>query len=496
MASSFGWRKTIHSIRFRLTLWFVAILAVILALFSLFIYSRQAQILRTEMVDQLTSQASQLEDYYRSLMRTEFEHDHEGTNSIHLPNGNLPLLQEKELMALVSSQGAIVQSQGNLPVSDLQTLLNQWSGSKNRLEPIIFPISNQDKPYLFKISPVGFEDAWQGVLVLGVPEDSAEQLPRLAMTLMLGSGFILMLAFGGGYWLADRAMSPVQRITQTARQISESDLSGRLRLNQDDELGDLADTFDAMLDRLQKAFQRQRQFTADASHELRTPLTIIELESSRALEHHRSPEEYEKALSIIQSENVWMGQLVNELLTLARMDSGQLVMRREKIILSDLVMDVIDRLTPLAHARKVTLLSGELIDVEVSGDRSLLTQMLTNLVENALKYAEGESAQVLVETGASIKSWQEGGYIRVKDNGPGIPEKHLTHIFERFYRIEESRSWSEKDEISTATGTGLGLAIAQSIARTFGGDIDVESEIGQGTTFTVWLPGFNAAGTS
>jgi signal transduction histidine kinase len=491
MASKFGWRKLFHSFRFRLTLWFVAILAVILGAFSLFIYTRQVEFLRTETVNQLTSQSRQLEDYYRSMMRIAFESDHEGPNSIHLPNGNLPLLQKNEILALVSAQGDIVQSQGDLPVADLQNLLNQWNSGQNRLEPIVYQVSNQDKPYLFQITPVGFEDSWQGVLVLGVIEDAAEQLPRLAMTLFLGSCFILVLAFGGGYWLADRAMSPVQRITQTARQISESDLSGRLRLNRDDELGDLADTFDEMLDRLQNAFERQRQFTADASHELRTPLTIIELESSRALDRHRSPEEYEKALAIIQSENEWMSQLVNELLTLARMDAGQLVMRREKVILSDLVMDVIDRLTPLARARKVKLLSGEMIDVEVYGDRSLLTQMLTNLVENAIKYAQGETAQVLVESGASTDRLQEGGFIRVKDNGPGIPAENLSHIFERFYRIEEARNRIERDEISTATGTGLGLAIALSIAKSFGGNIDVESQIGEGTTFKVWLPRIN-----
>ena len=168
-----------------------------------------------------------------------------------------------------------------------------------------------------------------GYILLADPIDPDNQLPRLFVSLTLGIG-TLAIAMIGGVWLADRVMRPVKTITHTAQTIGETDLSMRLHLEQKDELGELADTFDAMLDRLQAAFERQRQFTADASHELRTPLTIVELEASRAPAAQHSPADYERALSIIYSENQFaMIRLVNNLLTLARMDAGQVVLHKE-----------------------------------------------------------------------------------------------------------------------------------------------------------------------
>ncbi|MEJ2353846.1 MAG: HAMP domain-containing protein, partial [Anaerolineales bacterium] len=141
--------------------------------------------------------------------------------------------------------------------------------------------------------------------------DPTGQLHRLFLTLLVGGLGMLVIALAGGYWLADRAMRPVKTITLAAQQISETDLSRRLNLGRQDELGKLADTFDQMLARLQAAFDRQRQFTADASHELRTPLTIVNLEASRALDGKRSRQEYQQALSLIQSENEFMSRLVS-----------------------------------------------------------------------------------------------------------------------------------------------------------------------------------------
>jgi signal transduction histidine kinase len=243
-----------------------------------------------------------------------------------------------------------------------------------------------------------------------------------------------------------------------------------------------------MLDRLQAAFERQRQFTADASHELRSPLAIIELESNRALERLRTPKEYEKVLRLIQSENEWMSSLVNELLLLARMDARQIAMRAERLDLSDVVLDVTERLNPLAQARGVVLKTGALIECYVQADRVYLAQLLINLVENAIKYTQRNDASVLVESANQVLGDQQWSLVRITDNGPGIPEEHLPYIFNRFYRMDKARSRQVDDEGEQVSGSGLGLAIAKSIAEVYGGKIDVHNQVGIGKTFTVWLP--------
>ena len=279
---------------------------------------------------------------------------------------------------------------------------------------------------------------------------------RFLLTLVGGSLLTIAIALAGGFWLADRAMRPVKTITQAARTIGETDLSRRINSQSKDELGELANTFDAMLARLQAAFERQRQFVADASHELRTPLTIVNLETSRAIASRRSPQEYQQALSIIHSENDFMTSLVNDLLTLARMDAGQTTIEKKPLDLSDVVVETVERLTPLATRNGVTLEAGNLPETRILGDRQYLLQMLSNLVENAIKYSTGENKRVWVETGTSDGS----AWVRVSDNGPGIAAEHIPHLFDRFYRVDKARTretggWRRIG--LSPNGSGLGL---------------------------------------
>ena len=327
---------------------------------------------------------------------------------------------------------------------------------------------------------------------MGGPVDPDGRLASLTLNLTLGSLAILLLYLVGGYWLAGRVMRPIQTITHAARQISETDLRRRLNLGTKDELGELGDTFDQMLARLEAAFDRQRQFTADASHELRTPLTIIGLETERALEHHRKPEDYQQALKVIQNENEYMARLVSDLLTLARMDAGQAILKPEPLDLGDLALEVVERLTPLAAHNGVQLTAGDLPEVHINGDRQYLMQMMTNLVQNAIKYVKGENKIVQVEAGCDRQSPHAYAWVRVSDNGPGIPSEHLAHLFDRFYRVDKARTRLDESgaqaDLNNATSTGLGLAIVQWIARVHGGEASVRSEVGQGSTFEVRLP--------
>jgi signal transduction histidine kinase len=197
-------------------------------------------------------------------------------------------------------------------------------------------------------------------------------------------------------------------------------------------------------------------------------------------------------LQVIQSENELMSHLVNDMLTLARMDARQESLNQEPLDLSDLALDVVERLVPLAARQEIKLETGELPEVLILGDRQSLTQMLTNLVENAIKYTAQNGADqmrhILIEAGTHPT--RTLGWVRVSDTGPGIPREHLAHLFDRFYRVDESRTRSEdaSNDESFPTGSGLGLAIVESIAKLHGGTIEVQSELGKGSIFEITFP--------
>jgi heavy metal sensor kinase len=287
----------------------------------------------------------------------------------------------------------------------------------------------------------------------------------------------LLLAVAVGLFLAGRALDPIDRITRTADQIGAENLSRRLDLPPSaDEVGRLAATFDRMLDRLDRAFRRQRQFTADASHELRTPLAMLISQAEVALGRRRTASEYQRVLAGVRDDARRMDQLLGELLTLARADAGQELLMREPLDLGDLTTDVVAAMEPLARARGVELRLGPIEAVEVQGDQTRLTQLLVNLVDNGLKYTPaGGPVTVSVER-------QDGtAVIQVADGGVGIASEHLPHVFERFYRVDAARSRAEG-------GAGLGLTIGRWIAEAHGGTIRADSELGRGSTFTVHLP--------
>ena len=207
-------------------------------------------------------------------------------------------------------------------------------------------------------------------------------------------------------------------------------------------------------------------------------MTIVNLETSRALSASRPPQEYERALKVIHGENEFMSHLVNDLLTLARMDSGQMVMEKNPVDLSDIALEAIERLSPLAERTHVTLEVGDLPETPFTGDRRYLLQMVSNLIENGIKYTSGNDRRVKVETGAG-----EGSvWVRVSDHGVGIPEESLPHLFERFYRVDKARRRDDEDHPS---GSGLGLSIVQWIAKAHGGEVHVESRVGEGSVFQV-----------
>ena len=486
-----------RSIRFRLALWFVFILGVVILIFCVFVYTLQVRDLRQAAADRLEDKAEKLTGFLRVSSREYFQH-----SQIRIPNdpsSGESFLHEGDVLAFVDRSGKVIQSWGPPDTSRVSLWVRQGLQGEqlekpfsSRLIPATIEIENSPVDYLVAIVPVLADRNLVGYFLVGNPIDPGRQLPRLQVSLGLGSAFTLLAAMLGGFWMADRAIHPVKQITGAARTMSETDLSRRLNLNRRDELGELADTFDGMLARLQAAFERQRQFTADASHELRTPLSIVELEAGRALSARRSSQEYERVLQVIKSENQFMIRLVNNLLTLARMDSGQVALNKEELDISDVALEVVERLAPLAHQQGVRLITGELPELPVLGDHQYLAQMISNLIENGVKYSSGESRQVEASTGWRETRNVKEAWLRIVDNGPGIPAEHLPLLFDRFYQVDKARtrltSDAESEDDPELTGAGLGLSIAQWIAKAHDGEILVHSEPGGGSTFEVVLP--------
>jgi two-component system, OmpR family, sensor kinase len=535
-------RSLVSSIRFRLTVWYVLILALVLSVFSTLVYASQAQSLRAELSDSLRAAGQRIAATYNPK---------DGRLYIPAqPNGKDAWVRETDLVLLLDGKGAPVQGLGmpigntdykrllaelqlppaargtsasadllakleavkrsGTPLSDKQAelLMAGLTHTGDSFMPFTFVGKVSEGPasrnYLFYSTDLMFDGYRIGTVVLGRPREDLAQLERLLATLLLAAPATLVVAALGGYWLAARAMRPVRTIAHTAQAIGERDLHRRLNLGTRDELGELAATFDGMLDRLEAAFQRQRQFTADASHELRTPLTIVDLEAGHALAAleagRATPEEHRRALSVIRDETACMARLVNDLLTLARADAGRIALRREEIDLSDLALEVVERLDPLARENGVQLRTQDLPELKIAGDRLYLGQMLANLVENAIKYSHDMQGWVRIETGRVASGGTELAWVRVEDNGPGIDPDHLPHLFDRFYRADRARSVApqrgprtpqrESGEASGGHpgGSGLGLSIVQWVAQAHGGRVEVGSQVGEGSTFEVLLP--------
>ena len=287
----------------------------------------------------------------------------------------------------------------------------------------------------------------------------------------------LLLAGGGGWLLARRALRPVDRMAETARRISAEHLAARLEDGgANDELSRLAQTLNEMLGRLDTSFRQIRQFSADASHELQTPLTILKGEIEVALRMPRTPEEYQRILKSALEEIDRVARLVEGLLLLARADAGVLRMDLQPVDLAQLVEDVYGQAKVLADRRKITLLLGVMEPLSIRGDYERLRQVLLNLVDNGIKYTPSGGRVTL-----SLQRDGEWASLRVTDTGIGLSPGDQEKIFERFYRSAEDRSRGEG-------GAGLGLCIARSIAEAHGGKIQVESTPGLGSTFTVLLP--------
>ena len=287
---------------------------------------------------------------------------------------------------------------------------------------------------------------------------------------------LLVLSVIGGYFIARQALKPIKNLTEAANAISDGqDLKARIGMPKgNDEVSQLAASFDNMFDRLEKSFEAEQRFTSDASHELRTPTTVILAECDYAQKNAETIEEYRSAMDVIQRQAEKMSVLVKSLLEITRMDQGTQKVNFEYADLSELMTVVCEEHALVAERGirlETTIQSGVFCEMDVF----LITRALQNLLDNAYKFGR-EDGWIR----AALSRDAEGAVIIVADNGIGIAQDQLDQIFKRFYQIEENRG--------TQTGLGLGLSMVEQIVRLHGGTIEVKSKLGAGTTFTVRLP--------
>lgn len=478
------------SLRFKLTLWYVLILGILLVSFSSLLYFTLSKSLHRDVDNKLRSlaeliaseSASPLSKFgFGNLDRTletsmnlkpmgKFiqvldESGNIGRKSDNLRNVQLPI----SLMALKNaSRGAITfetnHSFGNAP-----------------LRIITFPVLENN--HVARI-----------VQVASSLEDVEDALNTLLIILVIAVPLALLVASLGGQFLANKALRPVDRIAQTARMITSQNLNQRIEPSKvKDEISRLIETFNEMISRLDQSFRQIKQFSTDASHELKTPLTILKGEVEVALRKERSPDEYVQILKSNLEEVNRMSQIVEDLLLLSKADSGEIRLNREDINLTEILNEVVGQMRMMAQSKNLRLeTSNHHEEIHMFGDPLQIRELFLNLIENGIKYTEeGGSIRIGLTRETHLHDGNQSGWAKgdqaefakviISDTGIGIAKEDQERIFDRFFRVDKARSREEG-------GSGLGLSICKWIVEAHKGEIKVESNLGKGSSFIVKLP--------
>jgi two-component system, OmpR family, sensor kinase len=457
------------SIRWRLTLWFSLILLVILIISGVVLNA----LLRTYLYNDTDVNLRN----YSARVHGTIHGNSDGPLDYSVIHSSLPPINEFSspgiYIQIIDSNGTVVVKSDSLVNQDLpfSTSLVQKglsgdtgiqtvsAGDNTNLRIMVSPLYTSDQTLILEVA--------QSLK----PVESALRTFRLA--LIGGAVLALLLTIILGALLIRQTLKPVETIMRTARNIEEnSDLNKRVGYQgPEDEIGRLANTFDHMIERLDNVFKAQSNFIADASHEIRTPLTVIK-GNLDLLKRNIGEADRQESLQAIESETRRLTKIAEDLLLLANVESGQ-DFKPEPVLLRDLITEEVQRARLVAGNRSIV--TGQLGDLTVIGDIHKLDQVVSNLVDNAIKYTpdNGTITLSLVEDG----NWAR---LEIRDTGIGIDPSDIPHLFDRFYRVDKARSRS-------AGGTGLGLAIVKGIVDQHGGKVTVISQPGKGSTFTVWL---------
>ena len=467
-----------RSIRARLTLWYVGVLAAALISLSIVCYFVAERLLYTRMDASLlatlkdTDQAIQREAEIKTLDREALA---TALETVHYPNRTIWILDNNGKTLAVK-----------------KTL----TGPELRFPRHLDRVTNAPHYYELDDDPdTAGDDSCRGVfhqipnlpasaplvaVVSQSDETLEDQMDTLQTLAAVGVPLTLVLAGGGGWFLARRSLAPVTVIAETVRKITAQNLEGRVPIkNPKDEIGVLSAEFNQLLDRLATAFTQQRQFMTEASHELRTPLSVMRTAAEVTLgKAGRSDAEYREALSIVKQQTGRLTQLVDGMFALARADMGQQSLHATDFYLDEMAEQVARTASVLASQKQQRVETQVAEECPYRGDEGLVRQMLLALLDNAIKYTpEGGMVKLVLENRDSRYA------ISVSDNGPGIPAADQPHIFDRFFRGPMHVASS-----NGGAGAGLGLAIARSIAELHRGQLTLERSDACGSTFLILLP--------
>lgn len=330
------------------------------------------------------------------------------------------------------------------------------------IKRIVLPLDNKD--YLLAIAtPVNDIKSIQKQLIFWL----------LIIIPLIGIPFALWSKFS-----AKKISRPLEIMSNRAKKVTINRLSENIEIPLSyKEVEDLTESFNEMIQRLKRSILEIKRFTSDASHELRTPLAVLKSQIQVALREREIPPEFRRILEEEFNEVIYMEKIVNNLLFLSRFDSAEIKMENSIVDLSDLVIEQCEKMKIFAKSKNVRIILGHIDPVKVLGDKTCLTQMISNLVDNAIKYNK-QGGKVYVDLSLPLSN---SCSLRIKDTGIGIPKDEISHIFDRFYRVDKSRS-------RKIMGSGLGLSIVKLIAELHHGDINIKSEKDQGTAITISLP--------
>jgi heavy metal sensor kinase len=456
------------SIGLRLTLWYLAIFALAQIVFGAGMWLILRHNLYDIAEDDLESQVDDLKGFLQAQKRDASIADlHEGVAATYglEHSGDYLQVETRDRQLIYRSQFLQAHPVSGLPAG----LANELSFADRTIDgrPLRFvttQIETNGCTYIIA----------SGVLI----DDVVGTLSLFRIYLLMFAPLLLLAAAGGGYWLSRRALAPVDAIVQMAREVSGTNLHSRLqKLDTGDELQRLSDTLNEMLDRLESAFLRVTQFTADASHELRTPISLIRTEAELALRRSRTEGEYRESLRHILLEAERTTALIEELLSLARADSGREMLTMRSFDLGEALRGAAEGWRQIASIRNLQFRAQiDSAGVLVMGDDRALRRVVDILLDNAFKYTTAPGKVELF-----LERNERKAVVTIRDSGVGIPPDERSKIFERFYRVDKAHSRQFE-------GAGLGLSIAQWIVEKHGGTISVESSPGKGSAFQVELP--------
>ncbi len=463
------------SLKLKITLWFTAALLVIVSFTYFIVLSVSDQILQKTIKDNLIETVEANLDeikFHATIGKTDLEKN--ASRFLEFEGGYLEVdddfLDEVNQVysSLYSADHILIY--GENPISKAASDLPFSNSRIQRLK------SDGVVYYIFdrQLTTKGLEGLWmRGVVSETQGRTQMTDITRICLFIL---PVLVLFSSVGGYLLVQRMLRPIQKISETARQIGqENDLKKRIRLGSgNDELHQLGDTFNDMFEKLDRSFETERRFISDASHELRTPMSVIAAQCEYSLEQSRSPGEYEEAFRVIQRQSRKMSRLIHDMLDFTRLELGTDRYKKETIDLTELVSSVCSDMA-LIREKGISLQYEVQRNIRFTGNHELLSRLLVNLISNAYRYgrANGHILVRLTRQNREIR-------LCVSDDGIGIAKDEQEKIFLRFYQADSSRS---------DAGIGLGLSMAKEITRFHSGKILVESEPGKGSVFTVIFSG-------